>query len=83
MCLSVEANRIDIAYQIPLICEVRIGGVLVRLGSFGHSHVNGRQGFVAALEPTETYLLHGAVNLCDDNKKRKKKSGSVTHQQHV
>ena len=54
-------------YQIPLICEIRIGGIFVLLGCYrdGCGWVDGcRQWFlVAALEPTETYLLYGAVNL--------------------
>ena len=54
-------------YQIPLICEIRIGGIFVLLGCYrdGCGWVDGRRQrfLVAALEPTETYLLYGAVNL--------------------
>ena len=54
-------------YQIPLICEIRIGGIFVLLGCYrdGCGWVDGRRQrfLVAALEPTEIYLLYGAVNL--------------------
>lgn len=57
----------DFTYQIPLICEVRVGWVFVLFGSGsnGDRLVDRlrRDRFVAALEPTKANLLHGRVDL--------------------
>lgn len=56
-------------YQIPLICKVRIGGVLVGFSCLCGGFGGDGGGFVAALESAESELLHCTVNLSRGKKR--------------